>query len=489
MSELENGFRIGDVVAMVRRRLPIVVGASLLGAVVGYTMFAGTPETFSATASVQVAPIRIDQFSEESRSEVDIATERALVKSDAVAETVRDELGLEGDNRAILRRIVVVNDLDSLVLRISYDGDTADQAKRGADAAAKGYLDQRKDNATSTRDAAVARLNEEIAAAETAAQDASTRLDATLDGTPERAAARTRLTNAESTRDTLIEERTRLNGFDPETVGALVRAASVPEATTSKMALGKGVGVFGLFVLAGLAIAWFFDRRDGLGGGRRRIEAIVPGANLRVMPGAAGANASPAEVDTAIDRLAVELVAGGSPGKPASVLVIGAGIEPPMALAEELASSLTFAGIPALFVLAGTSDREVRHAHVVGSFADLVASGASVAGPAGLTATAGEPALIAGPIVTWLRPKGSAEAAGLLRRAVVDSLVSRAGRERFEAVVFVSPSPARGAAGTALGQWVGRVAIIVGPDERPQAESVATALAEADVRVTEVVWT
>jgi len=373
MSELENGFRIGDVVAMVRRRLPIVVGASLLGAVVGYTMFAGTPETFSATASVQVAPIRIDQFSEESRSEVDIATERALVKSDAVAETVRDELGLEGDNRAILRRIVVVNDLDSLVLRISYDGDTADQAKRGADAAAKGYLDQRKDNATSTRDAAVARLNEEIAAAETAAQDASTRLDATLDGTPERAAARTRLTNAESTRDTLIEERTRLNGFDPETVGALVRAASVPEATTSKMALGKGVGVFGLFVLAGLAIAWFFDRRDGLGGGRRRIEAIVPGANLRVMPGAAGANASPAEVDTAIDRLAVELVAGGSPGKPASVLVIGAGIEPPMALAEELASSLTFAGIPALFVLAGTSDREVRHAHVVGSFEALYA--------------------------------------------------------------------------------------------------------------------
>jgi hypothetical protein len=55
--------------------------------------------------------------------------------------------------------------------------------------------------------------------------------------------------------------------------------------------------------------------------------------------------------------------------------------------------------------------------------------------------------------------------------------------------VFVAPSPNRTAAGSALGQWVGRTALIVGPDERPQAESVATALAEAGVRVTEVVWT
>src|SRR5690606_39118858 len=129
-------------------------------------------------------------------------------------------------------------------------------------------------------------------------------------------------------------------------------------------------------------------------------------------------------------RLAVELVSGGTTGNPSSVLIIGAGMEPPVAVAEELASSLAFAGIPALFVLAGNSDRQLRSAHVVASFADLVTSGASVAGPAGLPAQAGEGTLSGGPTVTWLRPKGSAEAAGLLRRAVVDSLVTRAGRER-----------------------------------------------------------
>jgi hypothetical protein len=36
---------------------------------------------------------------------------------------------------------------------------------------------------------------------------------------------------------------------------------------------------------------------------------------------------------------------------------------------------------------------------------------------------------------------------------------------------------------------VGRTALVVGSDERAQAEAAAAALADADVRVTEVVWT
>ena len=91
--------------------------------------------------------------------------------------------------------------------------------------------------------------------------------------------------------------------------------------------------------------------------------------------------------------------------------------------------------------------------------------------------------------LTWLRPRGSAEASGLLRRAVVEALVTRAGREKFEAVVFVAPSPVRTAAGTALGQWVHRTALLGGADERSQAEAVAEALSGADIRVNEVVWT
>lgn len=489
MSELENGFRIGDVAEMVRRHLAVVVGAAVIGAIVGYLAFAAEPTIYSATARVQVRPIQLNEFDDGSRpAVVDIATEMDLVRSDAVAERVRDELGLEGDNRAILQRIAVATEVDSLVLKIDFAGDDAAQAQAGANAVAQGYLQQRKDGAATSVTTATARLDADIQAASEAAAEADVEAEGLPEGSPERAAARSRAQAAASRRDALIEQRTELGAFDPESVGSLVRAASLPSATTSKMAMGKGAGVFGIFVLAGLAAAWLLDRRDGLGGGRRRLEQLVPGANLRVMPGAEGTNATPAEIDTAIDRLAVELAAGSVPGKATSVLVIGAGNEPPVALAEELASSLTFAGIPALFILAGSTERELRGAHTVASFADL-ADRASLVGPAGLPARAGEPAIAAGPLVSWLRPQGSPEAAGLMRRAVVDTVIARAARERFEAVIFVAPSPTRSAAGAALGQWVTKTALIVGPDERSQAEAAATALGEADVRVTEVVWT
>lgn len=495
MSELETGFRIGDVVAMVRRRWPIVVGAAVLGLVAGYLVFAGAAETYSATSRVQVRPIQLNQFESEGRSadQIEIATEMDLVKSDVVAETIREELGLAGENRAILARIAVATEIDSFVMKITFAGDNADQAKAGADAAAAGYLKQRADTATATRDAAVAKLNEDIAAVEQSLTEAQAAFDAARDDTPEKSQLRVDLQTLQNELKGLQDQRAELNQFDPATVGTLVRKASVPPATTSKMAMGKGIGVFGLFLLAGLGIAYLVDRRDSLGGGRRRIEAILPGATMRVMPGADGGSASPAEIDTAIDRMAVELVAGGGHGTATSVLVIGTGMEPPVALAEELASSLAFAGIPALFVLAGSSERQVRGARAVGSFAELVTAGGTLAGPAGLPAQAGataDPAVaVAGPMVSWLRPTGSAEAAGLLRRAVVDSLVARAARERFEAVVFVAPSPTRTAAGSALGQWMQRTALVVAPEERSQAEPVATALADAGVRVTEVVWT
>ncbi|HRW37403.1 MAG: hypothetical protein KDB04_17465 [Acidimicrobiales bacterium] len=494
MSELETGFRIGDAIAMVRRRLPIVLAASVVGLVAGYLVFASAPTSYEATSQVVVKQVA-DPQSPGQRNDVSMETEKGLVKTDPVAEHIREELSLKGDNRAILARITVANEPDSLILRITFGGDTAKMAQRGADAAAEGYLMQRAERATSARDRALAEVQESIATKKAEQADLQAQFDAARDGSAEQSTLRGQLVDAQTEVDALEAQATELNRFDPASVGELTRKASLPSATTSKMALGKGVGVFGLFVLGGLAVAWLLDRRDGLGGGRRRIEQLLPTANHRVLPGAEGTSASPAEIDTAIDRLAVDLVAGGTAGAPASALVIGTGREPPLALAEELASSLAYAGIPAIFVLAGTSDRELRHARTVPSFADLVTAGGSLAAPAGLPARAGEggapsaPTALAGPMVSWLRPKGSAEAAGLLRRAVVESLVVRAGREKYEAVVFVAASPVRTAAGAALGQWVHRTAVIVEPDERSQAEPVAGALADAGVKVTEVVWT
>jgi hypothetical protein len=87
-----------------------------------------------------------------------------------------------------------------------------------------------------------------------------------------------------------------------------------------------------------------------------------------------------------------------------------------------------------------------------------------------------------------VEPRSSAESGGLLRQAVVDSLLSRASNERYEAVVFVAPSPTRSAVSTALGQRVSRIALIIEPADRGAAEGVASALVDADLAVSEVVF-
>ena len=128
-----------------------------------------------------------------------------------------------------------------------------------------------------------------------------------------------------------------------------------------------------------------------------------------------------------------------------------------------------------------------RRAHIVTSFTDLI-TGPSVSGPATLPAEAGAGPDIGAPMVTWLRPRGRVESSGLLRRAVVEALVTRAGREGFEAVVFVAASPARNAAAAAIGQWVSKTALIVEDDDGQAVHETTSVLVQSDVTITEVVW-
>jgi hypothetical protein len=80
------------------------------------------------------------------------------------------------------------------------------------------------------------------------------------------------------------------------------------------------------------------------------------------------------------------------------------------------------------------------------------------------------------------------EASGLLQRAVAESLITRASRDGFEAVFFLTPSPTHQAAAAAIGRWVDKTALVVLDDDSHTAEQAASALAEADITVTEAVW-
>lgn len=486
MSELESGFRLADVIDLLRRRSAIVLAGAILGLIAGYLVFASAPPTYSATSRVEVTAISDEGGDNAGTVEFDLGTEADKVRSDAVGDDVRAELSLSGDNRSLFRPLIVTVQERSRVLALTYESESASEARDVVNAVARAYLTNRSQESIEDRDGQVADIEEQLAESNAALTDANTALDATEPGSSARLAAQDAVQRASREVNDLDNQLGELRAVDTD-FGELVREAPLPSAVLSKKALATGVGVFGLFTMAAVAAALFVDRRDAMGGGRRKVEQLVPGANIRMMPSAVSRNASPAEVDAAIDRLAVELAGGGSRGRATSVLVVGTRSEPPIAMAEELAASLTFAGIPSLFVLAGASDREIRQAHVIVSFTDLI-TGPSIIGPASLPDVAGAGAAST-PLVTWLRPRGSAESSGLLRRAVVEALITRAGREGFEAVVFVAATPTRNAAAAALGQWTTKTAVIVDGEESQGVESAVGALAEADVSVTEVVWT
>jgi capsular polysaccharide biosynthesis protein len=475
MSELETGFRISDVVSLVRRRLTILLGATVLGLVFGTIVFVTAPQTFSATSRVQVKPIATDPLDPTSDAEVvDIVTEQDLVKSDAVADAVRAELGLEIDNRALLRKVVVTSKEDSLVLEITYESGDAREAQDGANAFADAYLAQRRADAEQAVADRLGTIGQQIAFTRTALDEARASGDQAA------------VQELQGQLNALNASYATVEAINTADVGRVVRrVTSPPEAVLSKMALGKAVGVMGLCVLAGLAVAFVVDRSDSLGGGRRRIAQILPGANLRLLPRVVNPRATQAEVDAAVDRLAIELTSEGRRGKATGVLLTTNTPEPPVRLAEEMAASLAFAGIPAVFVLAGASRSELPQARVVTSFTDLVEQQhllqAELADPAG-------PRHTASPTITWLRPRGSVEASGLLQRAVVESLLTRASRDGFEAVFFLTPSPTHHAAAAAFGRWVDKTALVVLDDDSHTAETAAGALAEADIIVTEAVW-
>lgn len=479
MSELENGFRLSDLLGLLRRRFTILAAAGVLGLVAGAFAFATSPPKYSATARVQVQPLTTDPFADQTPDTqiIDVATEQDLVKSDAVATMVRKKLNLDLEIRALLKKVTVSSKEDSLVLEITFESGTAKGAQDGANAFADAYLEERTNDAQRINKKNLELIDAQIAFTRKSLDDARTSGD-------DRA-----IQDFQSTLNELNRIRLTYASTSPDSVGRVVRRAPLPNAVLSKMALGKGVGVFGLFLIAGLGVALLVDRSDSLGGGRRIVAKLLPEANIRLLPQATNAKASHSEIDAAIDRLAIELSAGGAHGKATSVLLVGTRREPPVALAEELASSLSYAGIPALFVLAGSTERELPQARVVASFTDLL-EGTSLSGPPALPEVADQPPEASSPpMLTWLRPRGSAEASGLLRQAVVSALVSRASVEGFELVLFVAATPTRSATAAAIGQWVEKTAVIVLDDDSHAVEQTVGSLSEAGARVTEVVWT
>ena len=187
MTELESGFRVADVVGIVRRRSAIILGSAVVGLVLGYLVFASAPPKYSATSRVQVKTLiqnPLDPGPKDTQK-LDVGTEQDLVKSDAVGDAVRKQLDLEGDNRALFRLLTVTAKEDSLVLELTVESGSAKKAQSVSNAIAEAYLAERERQATERRDKAIARIDQQRQDANAALTEANAAYAATEPGTPD----------------------------------------------------------------------------------------------------------------------------------------------------------------------------------------------------------------------------------------------------------------------------------------------------------------
>ncbi|MCU1499138.1 MAG: hypothetical protein JWM47_3091, partial [Acidimicrobiales bacterium] len=231
MSELETGFKIGEVTALIRRQFLVVGAAVVVGLILAYVLLAGAPTKYSATARVLVGPDPMQTAGNGSPLPPVMETEKQLVKTDdSVAAAVRKSLNLTVDNRTVRQHIVVTTTDKSTVMDISYTAAGADLARRGADAVAKAYLDNRKLTIAQNRDDQVAALTSSLNALKATANDKQAALDATKAGTAEHQAAQADLSQANAAVGLAQTKRDTAATINPTTSGTFIQHASTPAA-------------------------------------------------------------------------------------------------------------------------------------------------------------------------------------------------------------------------------------------------------------------
>ncbi|OLT27975.1 hypothetical protein BJF79_42175, partial [Actinomadura sp. CNU-125] len=154
----------GQLVAMLRRRMRLLIALVVAGTVVGVGAGVLLPAEYSATASVLVSPLEGNPYSPEGRGDdlINLETEAQLVQTDAVAELVQRKL--KGEDIATLRsRVSTVVPPNTQILNIVYSAGSGDAAETGARAFAEAYLKYRQQRAQAVIDGKLKKLEEQAA--------------------------------------------------------------------------------------------------------------------------------------------------------------------------------------------------------------------------------------------------------------------------------------------------------------------------------------
>lgn len=319
---------LSQTVAVLRRQWVVILVGVALGLVAGLAMYATTPASYQATATVRVFPLPADLRSPTvNQKDISMATEVGVATSATVAASAAKQLGWTQSTDLLVKNVSVSNPTDSFLLDITYTAGTAKGAADGANAFAGAYLAERQElaesAAASVRDsiqAQIAALNKTVTEKNKALETAQGETRAIL--IRQRDAALSQI----QTLGSVLSEVELLN----LTPGALVGPATVPQSKSAPKLLVYAAGGALLGLLLGLVLAWWRDRRDGRVHAGDDLEELTGLPVLGRVPEIPALTSPTGQrlagvVPDAYRQLAIRMVTRAPKGRPVVCLVAGTG--------------------------------------------------------------------------------------------------------------------------------------------------------------------
>ncbi|MFN2589242.1 MAG: polysaccharide biosynthesis tyrosine autokinase [Actinomycetota bacterium] len=274
-----GSLRLADLQSILSIRKWTVIGVAAV--TVGVAMFLSFRQTpiYESTASVLV---RTNGQAEGPVEQANMATERRLAESTAVARVARDRLGLAISLRELLADLSVEVPVDTELLEFHYSDPRPAEAQRRAQGFANAYLTYRREQALAEERAAERSIQTQIVGLNQRLATVQGEIAATDDSEEE--AALQAEANSLITQIAILQQRLAGQGGADVAAGAVVERAEVPQSPAHPNHVVDGVlGLLaGLVLGAGAALAQ--DYADDRIRDREEFEGRIGTAVLGAIP-------------------------------------------------------------------------------------------------------------------------------------------------------------------------------------------------------------
>jgi len=261
MTPNRGPLELGDYLRVISKRRNVVFISILIGGVLGWLLTGLIGSTYESSASILVRPVGIDLETTSLRPDqlVSLGTERELIRSGSVVDTVSEEL--DRSPETLLKNLTVEITEGTQVIAIRFRAGSAADARAGAQAFASVYLMERQQTAEQA-------LTTRIAALSTQMDDALENLATVNQRLANSEEGSLTYTQAQADRELLTTRITDLQrditatgtiNTDP---GAIITAANLPSQPSGTSArVNILIGMFAGALVA-VPISFVRDRVD-----------------------------------------------------------------------------------------------------------------------------------------------------------------------------------------------------------------------------------